>query len=85
MTINGAESADRLTLGSLQGRTSIEANLRAAGDEGIVGKARIGLGIGNDENVAWLKNGMSAKGLISGRFLGINANFGLEPLAIAVN
>ncbi len=85
--IDNAEGAQGLAVAGDQGRAGVEADVRGAGDEGIVVEARVLGGVGNDEYLGevLLGDDVGAKGDIARGVIDGEADTGFEPLAVAVH
>ena len=84
----GAEGRQRVGIAVMmraQRHTGIEADMGFALHERIVGEARIGAGILDQEQIIFM-DGVRAEGLVAGRFAHLAHALGrLEPLAVLVH
>ena len=82
--VNDAQGAERVALHVDQRCAGVESNAGIAGDERVVGEARVGLGVGDDHQVG-LQEGVGAEGDIAGGFAHVQPDDALEPLALFVH
>ncbi len=83
--VDHAQRAQALAAGQHQRRAGVEADAGLAGDQRVVGEARIGARVGHGHHIA-LEDGVGAERKVARRLLHAGqAEVGLEPLALVVN
>ena len=82
--IDDADGAEDVAVGGDDGGAGVEADVGIAGDEGVVGEAGILLGVGNDEGAGG-GEGVGAEALGARGMGEVDADFGLEPLAVFID
>jgi hypothetical protein len=82
--VDDAEGAEGVSLLGEQGRTCIETNVWFARDKRVVGKARVGLRVGDDQKIG-AENGVSAEGDLTRCLQSVQTDDGLEPLPVLVD
>ena len=80
MTVEHAEGADRMAIGSEEWNACVETNERLSRDHGMIRKSKIGQGIGEHNGVR-MHDGMGAERAISREFGVRNSDAGFEPEA----
>ena len=84
--IDDAQGTDGQLLGAdPQGHPGIENHPRPPGHQGVIEKPGILEGVRHHQGFRCVENRMGAKSHIPGRFAGLKAVFGLEPLPVVVD
>ena len=85
LAIDHAQGADTTAVGEADRGTGIEANVRLAGNQGIVGEARVARGVGDLEDLV-AEHGMGTERHITRGFGDARkAHIGLEPLPLGID
>ncbi len=83
LRIDRAQRAEHLRLGNPQRHPNVEAHVRSAGDQWVAREARVLVGVLHHQFMPAAHDRV-AEGDIARGFLGIEADAGLEPLAVVI-
>mmetsp|Transcript_59389 Transcript_59389/g.140279 ORF Transcript_59389/g.140279 Transcript_59389/m.140279 type:complete len:1259 (-) Transcript_59389:615-4391(-) len=84
LAVDHAQRADAVTATQHHRCAGVEADAGPGADQRVVGKTRVGRGIGHLEDRV-VEDGAGAQGVLARRFVHRQADLGLEPLAVGVD
>lgn len=85
LAVHDAEGADRQSVGVEHRRARVEADAGGAGDVGVVAEAVVRPRVGHHHGFVGLQDGVRAERGIARRLRSLDAQPGLEPLAVGVD
>ena len=81
--VDDAQRADGVAVGGAQRGARVEADVRVAKHQRVVGEARVRPGVGHDQQVQ-LQDGVRAERLLARQLRGLQPDLRLEPLPVLV-
>ena len=85
LVVDGADGAERVSVAAHDGRARVEANVRVAAHQRVVGEANVRAGVGHHEHVAHVEYAVAAEGVVARGLARLQSDLGFEPLPVRVD